>query len=241
MSKLIDEVVDKTAWNGAYPVKYTLDEGVSISDQAREVNWGTRQCYVAANLACAFLFSTADLEALQEPYRRFKITPSGVSPRAIPGHPNAVYTSTSNEHNERGAITEEPAERTAQVNKRARKMTGMAAEVRPPLHYGPPDAEVTYLCWGSTFGPLREAVERLNASDGGSAAVLHFGELWPFPTRAVHEALDRAKKVVAVEVNSTAQLATLIRANTGRSVDGVLLRYDGHAFTPASILEQLEA
>jgi 2-oxoglutarate ferredoxin oxidoreductase subunit alpha len=197
------------------------------------------------------LLSTADLEALEEPYLRFKIDPSGVSPRAIPGHPNAVYTSTSNEHSERGAITEEPSERTAQVNKRALKMTGMATEISAPLWYGPPDAEVTYLCWGSTFGPLREAVDRLNAADTGAvggdaaggkrAAALHFGELWPFPTQAVHEALERSNKVVVVEVNSTAQLATLIRANTGRSVDGVLLRYDGHAFTPASILEQLDA
>jgi 2-oxoglutarate ferredoxin oxidoreductase subunit alpha len=196
--------------------------------------------FKAVTIERGALLSGAELDALQEPYRRFQITPSGVSPRAVPGHPNAVYTSTSNEHSERGMITEEPDERTAQVNKRARKMTGMATEIHAPLLYGPPEAEVTYICWGSTFGPLREAVDRMNVSQGGSLAnVLHFFELWPFPTKAVHGALERAKKTVAVEVNSTAQLATLIRANTGRSVDGVLLRYDGHAFTPGSILDEL--
>jgi 2-oxoglutarate ferredoxin oxidoreductase subunit alpha len=103
---------------------------------------------------------------------------------------------------------------------------------------------VTYLCWGSTFGPLREAVDRLNAnaSKGGTGTgnVLYFSELWPFPTKAVHAALDAANRTVSVEVNSTAQLATLIQANTGRSIDGVLLRYDGHAFTPQSILDELK-
>jgi 2-oxoglutarate ferredoxin oxidoreductase subunit alpha len=187
------------------------------------------------------LLSEAELDALDEPYQRFKITPSGVSPRAIPGHPNAVYTSTSNEHDERGMISEEPAVRTAQVNKRARKMTGMAAEINAPKLYGPPKADTTYICWGSTFGALCEAVDRLNRSTGSATGnVLHFAELWPFPARAVHEALDRANKTVVVEVNSTAQLATLIQANTGRSIDGVLLRYDGHAFTPQSILDELE-
>lgn len=187
------------------------------------------------------LLTEAELDALDEPYLRFKITPSGVSPRAIPGHPHAVWTSTSNEHDERGAITEEPAMRTAQVNKRARKMTGMAAELNAPVLYGPPEADVTYLCWGSTLGPLREAVDRLNAdvTTGDTGNVLHFSELWPFPTKAVHNALDRAHKTVSVEVNSTAQLATLIQANTGRSIDGVLLRYDGRAFTPQSILDEL--
>jgi 2-oxoglutarate ferredoxin oxidoreductase subunit alpha len=186
------------------------------------------------------LLSEAELDALDEPYRRFQITPSGVSPRAIPGHPNAVYTATSNEHDEYGAITEEPQTRTVQVNKRARKLTGMAAEINAPKLYGPAEADVTYICWGSTFGPLCEAVHRLNISSGAATGnVLHFSELWPFPAKAVHNALDRARRTVVVEVNSTAQLASLIQANTGRSVDGVLLRYDGHAFTPQSILDEL--
>ena len=47
--------------------------------------------------------------------------------------------------------TEEPEIRTAQVNKRARKLTGMASEINAPVLYGPPEADVTYLCWGSTL------------------------------------------------------------------------------------------
>jgi 2-oxoglutarate ferredoxin oxidoreductase subunit alpha len=186
------------------------------------------------------LLDEAELDALGEPYRRFQITESGVSPRAIPGHPKAVYVATSNEHDERGAITEEPVMRTAQVDKRMRKMTSATGEMSAPTLYGPPEADITCVCWGTTYGPLREAVDRLNAGGGTQANMLHMIDLWPFPGGAVNEALERAQRFVAVEVNATAQLATLIRAQTGRAVDDTLLRYDGRAFTPEYILERLE-
>ena len=161
--------------------------------------------------------------------------------------------------------------RQAQVEKRQRKLVGMAGEMSGPRQYGPPEADLTFLCWGSTYGPLREAVDRLNAKRKGPstqlrtgpstqlrtgpstrlrtgpstrlrtgrANLLHFVDLWPFPTEAVTAALELTQKVVAVENNATAQLATLIRANTGRSVDGKILRYDGRPFTPEYILARV--
>ena len=190
------------------------------------------------------LLSQADLDGLEEPYLRFKITEAGVSPRAIPGHPKAVYTATSNEHNQRGMISEDKDDRTAQVDKRMRKLAAARTEMAGPSWYGPADAEITCMCWGTTIGPLREAVDRFNAppslgGHGGSANILHFSELWPLPIDAVNEALERAGRLISVEVNATAQLATLIRAQTGRAVDGTLLRYDGRAFTPEYILRML--
>jgi 2-oxoglutarate ferredoxin oxidoreductase subunit alpha len=220
------------------PVLVLSDHHLAVAQRTVDLD---ALSFEAVTIERGALLSEAELDALDEPYQRFKITDSGVSPRAVPGHPNAVYTSTSNEHDERGSITEEPAMRTAQVNKRARKMTGMASEINAPKLYGPSEADVTYVCWGSTFGPLSEAINRLNVSSGRATGnVLHFADLWPFPAKAVHSELDRANRTVVVEVNSTAQLATLIQANTGRSIDGVLLRYDGHAFTPQSILDELE-
>ena len=63
--------------------------------------------------------------------------------------------------------------------------------------------------------------------------------LEPFPAEAVTAALASARRVITVEVNATAQLATLIRANTGRPVDGRILKYDGRPFTPEYILAHL--
>jgi 2-oxoglutarate ferredoxin oxidoreductase subunit alpha len=193
------------------------------------------------------LLSEADLDALEGEYLRYRVTGSGVSPRAVPGHPKAVYVAAGNEHDESGAITEEPEMRRAQVEKRQGKLVGMAEEMSGPLRYGPQEAEVTFVSWGSTYGPLREAVDRLNSGLGrrpspnsgiGRANLLHFVDVWPFPTEAVAEALDSARRVVAVEVNATAQLATLIRGQTGRQVDGTILKYDGRAFTPGYIVSR---
>jgi len=193
------------------------------------------------------LLSEAELDALDGDYLRYRITDSGVSPRAVPGHPKAVYVAASNEHEESGAMTEEPEMRQAQVEKRQRKLVGMAEEVFGPQWYGPDQAEVTFVSWGSTYGPLREAVDRLNhapsgvegAEQTGRANLLHFVDLWPFPVEAATAAFEQARKLVAVEVNATGQLATLIRANTGRAADGTILKYDGRAFTPEYIMARV--
>jgi 2-oxoglutarate ferredoxin oxidoreductase subunit alpha len=192
------------------------------------------------------LLTKEELDALEEPYLRFRVTESGISPRAVPGHPNAVYVSTANEHDQSGAISEEAVNRTAQVDKRMRKMEGMAQEVEGPSWYGPGEAELTLICWGSTYGPLREAVDRLNADRPGPstslrtgrANMLHFSVLHPFPLEATEAALERTKRTVVVEGNATGQLETLLRARTGRSVDGAIHKYDGRAFTPDYILAQ---
>jgi 2-oxoglutarate ferredoxin oxidoreductase subunit alpha len=185
------------------------------------------------------MLSETELDALNEEYLRYRTTDSGVSPRALPGHPKAVYVASSNEHWESGEITEDPAMRTAQVDKRLRKLVGMSEEVSGPSRYGPSDADLTLVCWGSTYGPLREAVDRLNAKGGDQANLLHFADLWPFPTEAAMTALEASREVVTVEVNATAQLAVLIQANTGHSVDGRILRYDGRPFTPEYILHRV--
>jgi 2-oxoglutarate ferredoxin oxidoreductase subunit alpha len=185
------------------------------------------------------LLSGADLDALEGEYLRYQITQSGVSPRAVPGHPKAIYVAASNEHTESGTITEEPDMRVAQTDKRMRKMIGMAGEMSGPFRYGPEEADITFVCWGSTYGPLREAVDRLNTGTTGRANLLHFVDLWPFPSEAVIAALESARQVVAVEVNATAQLATLIQAYTGHAVDGKILKYDGHPFTPEYILARV--
>ncbi len=181
------------------------------------------------------LLSEEELDDLEEPYKRYKVTPSGVSPRATPGHPNAVWVSTANEHDEFGAVSEDAENRIAQADKRMRKMDGMRQDVEGPALYGPEEAEVTLVCWGSTYGPVREAVDRLNEEQAGRANMLHFTALHPFPPEA-RAALDQAQRTVVVEGNVTGQLETLIRARTGLSVDGSMRKYDGRAFTPEYVV-----
>ncbi len=186
------------------------------------------------------LLTKEELDTLTEPYRRYKITESGVSPRALPSHPNAVYVSTGDEHDEGGAISEDAANRIAQVDKRQRKLEGMAQEMPEPTRYGPEEADITLLCWGSTYGPAREAIDRLNAEQPGQAAMLHYTGLHPFPSQATAQMLAKAKRTIVVEGNATGQFETLLRARMDLSVDGSIRKYDGRAFTPEYIVAKVQ-
>jgi 2-oxoglutarate ferredoxin oxidoreductase subunit alpha len=65
-------------------------------------------------------------------------------------------------------------------------------------------------------------------------------DLWPMPVDAVSRALGTARRLVAVEVNATGQLAQLIRTYTGRLVDDKILKYDGRPFTPQEIIARFQ-
>jgi 2-oxoglutarate ferredoxin oxidoreductase subunit alpha len=179
------------------------------------------------------------LEALPEPYRRYRLTPNGVSPRAVPGHPQAVYSATSDEHDEFGHIEEDAVNRARMHQKRMRKLETACREMRPPTVYGTADAPLTLVGWGSAYGPLRETVDRLLAR-GRPANMLHFVDLWPMPVEAVSFLLARMGQLVAVESNYRGQLADLIRMSTGWEVSRRLLKYDGRPLSPDWILERLE-
>ena len=185
------------------------------------------------------LLTNADLDALTERYKRYQITESGISPRALPGHPNAIWVTESNEHDEYPRIVESAQNRIDQHSKRMRKAVPMAEEVPAPTWYGPEDAALTLVCWGSTYGPAREAVDRLNAQEAGAANLLHFSGLEPFPPTAEAE-LRKAHKTVVVEGNYTGQMEFLIRARTGLSMDGHVRRFDGRPFRPEFILAGLQ-
>jgi 2-oxoglutarate ferredoxin oxidoreductase subunit alpha len=182
--------------------------------------------------------SAEDLDGMEDEYRRFAFTDSGISPRAAPGHPKAVYAASSDEHDEHGHITEETTNRRRMMGKRMRKLAAAAAEMRPPRRYGPEKADLTLVCWGSSYGPCREAVNLLN-SNGGTANLLHFSDLWPFPEDEATRMLTACRRTVAVEQNYTSQLARLIRMTTGLSVDRTINKYDGRPFSPEDIVAGL--
>jgi 2-oxoglutarate ferredoxin oxidoreductase subunit alpha len=186
-----------------------------------------------------FLNETA-LESLEEPYLRYRITDDGISPRAVPGHPQAVYSATSDEHLEDGHIDSETAEnRTRMHAKRLRKLETALSDIRPPLSFGPENAELTLIGWGSTYGAAREAVDRANR-EGASVNLIHFVDVWPFPRVAVKPMLEGARRTLTVENNATGQMGMLIRMMTGHEVGGNILKWDGRPFTPEEILAGLE-
>ena len=125
------------------------------------------------------------------------------------------------------------------MQKRMRKMDLAVEEMRAPEVYGARKAEITLIGWGSTYGALRETVDRLN-QEGTSANFYHFVDLWPFPEEKVTPLLKSAKYTVCVEGNFTGQLANILRTYTGIQVDKKILRYDGRPFSPGYILSKLK-
>jgi len=113
---------------------------------------------------------------------------------------------------------------------------GMEGEAMPPALYGPEDAELLLVAWGSTYGPCREAVDLL-AGGGVSVAMAHFAQVWPIAVECVRAALapERRARVICVEGNATGQLASLLREQGVLADCELMLRYDGLPFTAEEI------
>jgi len=171
-------------------------------------------------------------------YERYAFTDSGVSPRRLPGF-GPVVVADSDEHTPDGHLTEDLTVRVKMHDKRLRKLQTMVKELGGISTAGPADAPLVLACWGSSYGPVAEAVERLNA-DKVPARLVHMSELWPFPRDVVSAALAEAKKLVMVEMNASGQLNRLLRQETGITANHLILKYDGAPFTPEFILRGLK-
>jgi len=177
-------------------------------------------------------------------FKRYAFTRSGISPRALPGTEGAMFVAATDEHDEEGVVisdvfTTPPVRRKIQ-EKRMRKLDKVLQELVPPKLEGSSEADVTLIGWGSTKGVIREAIDLL-AAEGIRANHLQIKYLYPFHSQEVSEILRRTKRTVCVECNYTGQFARHLRAETGFSVDDLILKYDGEPFEPHHIVEQLRA
>ena len=179
--------------------------------------------------------STSDAE----PYLRYKDTPSGISPRALPGLRNHLYVSASDEHDEDGVLLSDvftdPIRRKKMVDKRTRKMETVAQYLPAPELEGPADADVTLLGWGSTWGTIKEAAERLRQA-GTSINHLQIKFLVPLHVDEISEILGKSQNLIIVENNQSGQFARHLRAETGIVADGHIRKYDGEPFEPGHIV-----
>jgi 2-oxoglutarate ferredoxin oxidoreductase subunit alpha len=179
-------------------------------------------------------------------YLRYRDTPSGVSPRTLPGTPGGMHIAASDEHNEQGVLVSDwytnPSMRTRMMGKRMRKMEGVLHDTEPRgfIREGPEEAELTIVGWGSTFHVLEEARRAL--TDGGHPAnLIQFRTLWPFPAQKVLPFLRSAKRIVCVENNYGGLLARLIRQETGVEIPFAIRKFDGEPFSIDPLRKALEA
>jgi 2-oxoglutarate ferredoxin oxidoreductase subunit alpha len=176
-------------------------------------------------------------------YKRYKITESGISPRAVPGVPGHIHTVATDEHMEDGVLISDeftnPVKRRAMMEKRMRKVAGIEAAVPPPKLMGPRDAEVTLIGWGSTKGVIEESCEILN-EQGISANQLQIRWLVPLHGETILEIVKGARHTIIVENNYSGQFARYLRSETSFVPDGHIRKYDGEPFMPHHIVEAVK-
>jgi 2-oxoglutarate ferredoxin oxidoreductase subunit alpha len=125
------------------------------------------------------------------------------------------------------------------MEKRMRKAAGIASAVPPPELWGPKDAEVTLIGWGSTKGVIEEACEIL-AEQGIPANQLQIRWLVPLHGEAILDILKGARHTIIVENNYSGQFARYLRSETSFVPDGQIRKYDGEPFMPHHIVNAVK-
>ncbi|PYX44895.1 MAG: 2-oxoacid:acceptor oxidoreductase subunit alpha [Acidobacteria bacterium] len=176
-------------------------------------------------------------------YKRYKITASGISPRAVPGVPGYAHTAASDEHDEDGVLISDeftnPTKRRNMMEKRMRKVTGIEAAVPPPVLSGSRDADITLIGWGSTKGVIEEACEILT-EQGIPANHLQIRWLVPLHGDAILNILKDTRHTIIVENNYSGQFARYLRSETSYVPNGYIRKYDGEPFMPHHIVEAVK-
>jgi 2-oxoglutarate ferredoxin oxidoreductase subunit alpha len=176
-------------------------------------------------------------------YKRYRNTPDGIPPRALPGTRGYAHVVATDEHDEDGVLISDeftdPHKRQAMMERRLRKMESALTRLRAPQIEGPSNAQVTLVGWGSTYGVIAEAAEHLR-EEGVSANHLHVKWMVPLHAEAIVSALSKSRKVVIVENNQSGQFARYLRSETGVVADGQIRKYDGEPFWPHHIVEGIQ-
>ncbi len=160
----------------------------------------------------------------------------------MPGMRKAIVRTNADEHDESGYTTDDPELTTKMVDKRFKKLDVLVKELEnyeTTKFYGSKESDVTILGWGSTKGPIREAMKLLS-NEGLRVNYLQIIYLNPFPVAKVQGILKSAKKTVVVENNKTSQLSSLIREHLLMTVDHKILKYDGRPFNPGELSKRIK-
>lgn len=152
-----------------------------------------------------------------------------------------VYpTVTGLEHNEMGHPTGNPRLHTAMTAKRRSKLQKLAAEIPTPEVFGDPEGEALLVGWGSTYGPIYEAVKTARAA-GESISALHLRHLNPLPD-GLEKIFAKFRRIIVVEMNDRGlygygQLATILRARYCDAKISSLNKTNGLTYHVKEILE----
>lgn len=185
------------------------------------------------------LLNQQQLEGIRD-FRRYRFTPDGVSFRALPGMKNGIHMVESNEHDEYGYRDEDSGNRIRMMQKRMKKLESARKDLVPPKVWGDKESPIGIIGFGSTFGPIQEAITQLKEK-GIRAKYMQMRTLWPFPRKKVEEFLGSCREVFIVENNFSGQLSRLIRSQVQVPIRiKNILNYSSQAFRPLEISAQIQ-
>ncbi len=176
-------------------------------------------------------------EQFEEKYYRYAVAESGVSPMSIPGQAGGQYTADGLEHTEAGAPSSLPEDHLAQLEKRERKINGFEYGLHWADLEGSGDTAV--ITWGSTTGPVREALSRLR-KQGENIRRIAIRLLAPERPKDMAAALKGIKRLLVVEQSHSKQFHRYLRAAYDLPAEIRVFNRPGPLpFRPNEILEQL--
>jgi 2-oxoglutarate/2-oxoacid ferredoxin oxidoreductase subunit alpha len=146
------------------------------------------------------------------------------------------------EHDEMGHPTGSPKLHMAMTAKRRNKLRKLAEEIPVPEVYGDQEGDTLLVGWGSTYGPIHDAVA-MARENGEKAGALHLRHLHPLPN-GLEKIFDKFKRIVTVEMNDQGvygfgQLATILRARYCEPRIQSVTKTDGLTFRVKEILDRV--
>ncbi|MCB2182425.1 MAG: 2-oxoacid:acceptor oxidoreductase subunit alpha [Desulfobulbaceae bacterium] len=221
--------------------KYQIPVFIQADQYLGDTEWTYRDFDLSDLSYKDYRLRHKDLAELKD-YKRYAVSSDGISPMAVPGESRHLVVVDSDEHDEDGHIIEDAETRIRMFDKRLHaKMERLRKEISPPVLYGERTApEIILVCFGSTYGVIREAVDILGKDY--SLAMLHFSEVYPFPALNEFDYADylrKARSTVCIENNATGQFNRLLRAEMGIACSSRINRYDGRPFTLESLVEEI--
>src|SRR5213595_2692435 len=146
------------------------------------------------------------------------------------------------EHDEMGHPTGSPKMHMAMTAKRRNKLRKLAEEIPMPEIYGDQNGGTLLIGWGSTYGPIHDAV-KLAREHGEKTGALHLRHVHPLPN-GLEKIFAKFKRIVVVEMNDQGlygfgQLATILRARFCEPKIESATKTDGLTFRVKEILERV--
>ena len=170
-------------------------------------------------------------------YRRYLETSDGVSPMSVPGITGGMYQTNGLEHDEVGRPNAGFVVHEKMNAKRYRKIEAIAKKYKLYRKFGSAKPDLGILCWGSSSGPVREAVDALNVGDLSVGAFVP-QILAPLPIAEMQDFIDGCGQILIVELSYSEQFRQYLRSQLDlpRGKTQVLARSGGKSLNVSEVI-----